>query len=315
MTWLIGIDEAGYGPNIGPFVMSAVACRLTGDVPACLWAALADAVRKAGGRSKDKRLIIDDSKRVYGGGKGLSGLERGVFTVLGHIPPTLNALTAGLCPDDTAELSGEVWFRGETALPVEVAGDALSELREPFRLACEKAGVAEWRVRSAVVCPGRFNRVVERAGTKSVVLADGFVRLLGELTTACHQGRVEACVDKQGGRNAYLMQVQQAVGGLVRVLAEGDECSRYEAVREDRTVRVTFEPRADSGNLCVALASMVSKYLRELFMGELNAFWKSHVPDLEPTAGYPGDAGRFLEAILPVATRLEVPHDAIWRCR
>lgn len=315
MTWLIGIDEAGYGPNLGPFVMTAVACRVTGEVPACLWSALTDAVRKAGGRSKDNRLVIDDSKRVYGGGKGLTGLERGVFTVLGRVPDTLGELAALLCPDDVDELSAEVWYRGETPLPVEAGDNALSELQGPFRLACEKAGLCEWRVRSSVVCPTRFNRLIERAGTKSVVLADGFVRLLGDLTAACPQGRIEAFVDKQGGRNSYLMQVQQAVGGLVRPLAEGEECSRYEAVREDRTVRVTFEPRADAGNLCVALASMVSKYLRELFMRELNAFWTQHVPGLEPTAGYPADAGRYLEAILPAALRLAVPHEAIWRQR
>jgi hypothetical protein len=58
---------------------------------------------------------------------------------------------------------------------------------------------------------------------------------------------------------------------------------------------------------------MVSKYLRELLMGELNRFWQQHVPGLKATAGYPTDALRFLEAIRPAAETLKIPEVAIWR--
>ena len=58
---------------------------------------------------------------------------------------------------------------------------------------------------------------------------------------------------------------------------------------------------------------MVSKYLRELFMGEFNRFWQTHIPGLKATAGYPGDALRFLEAIRPAAAMLKIPEGSIWR--
>ena len=40
---------------------------------------------------------------------------------------------------------------------------------------------------------------------------------------------------------------------------------------------MTFRPEADGTSFEVALASIVSKYLRELFMHEFNEYWKLSV--------------------------------------
>src|SRR5204863_433814 len=45
MAWVIGIDEAGYGPNLGPFVMTAVALHVPEDLDGGdLWQRLAELV-------------------------------------------------------------------------------------------------------------------------------------------------------------------------------------------------------------------------------------------------------------------------------
>jgi len=80
-------------------------------------------------------------------------------------------------------------------------------------------------------------------------------------------------------------------------------------------VRVTIQPRADSEHFCVALASMVSKYLREVLMSEFNRYWQGHVPELRATAGYPGDALRFFETIRPKVAELGIAESALWRRR
>ena len=46
MAWFIGIDEAGYGPNLGPFVMTSVAWQGPDELlGANLWHVLRRAVR------------------------------------------------------------------------------------------------------------------------------------------------------------------------------------------------------------------------------------------------------------------------------
>ena len=45
-VWRVGLDEAGYGPNLGPLVLASTACRVAADAPRCLWSHLPAAVRK-----------------------------------------------------------------------------------------------------------------------------------------------------------------------------------------------------------------------------------------------------------------------------
>ncbi len=62
MPWVVGIDEAGYGPNLGPMVQAAVALHLPDDDPAG-WETLKATVRRAH-EPDDGRLLVDDSKKV-----------------------------------------------------------------------------------------------------------------------------------------------------------------------------------------------------------------------------------------------------------
>ena len=103
------------------------------------------------------------------------------------------------------------------------------------------------------------------------------------------------------------------VEGIVFTIEEGLLRSVYRVFGLGRELRLLFQPRADTEHLCVALASMTSKYLREVLMLEFNSFWKEHVPDLKPTAGYPGDAARFFQAIRPMLDKLGLNEDCIWR--
>lgn len=320
MAWLIGIDEAGYGPNLGPLVMSSVAWRVPETLlGADLWTTLHSAVRRQADPADD-RLVIDDSKEVHGSSGGLHALENNVLPAVA--PALLEAVTAltdyvdRFCPQSHKGLCGECWYTGTTALPL----DRRDELRgRGDRLAALLATVTIERgpLRSVAVCAPRFNALVEAGGSKGIVLAEAFTELLrAALREPCDGEPIHVFVDKHGGRNTYAAMLQHAVEeGMVIACQEGALCSRYQVLGLERDVFITFQPRADSEHLCVALASMASKYLRELFMLEFNRFWLEKVPGLAPTAGYPNDATRFLTAIRPAMAKLGLSETALWRTR
>jgi ribonuclease HII len=316
MTWMIGIDEAGYGPNLGPFVMTVVACRLPHDCAGRnLWDVLTPAVRRGG--KDDGRVHVDDSKVVYSTTRGLAGLERGVFAILGTSLgplPHLAGLIERLSLRPT-ELGAEAWYTGTSPLPAVAPAEELGPAAERFHATCAETGVGPWRARGVVVCPPRFNALLDAHDSKAAILAHALAELL-RCGLELAEGEDEVCfhIDKHGGRNTYTAQLQDALDrGVVVPGEEGMARSCYRVLGLDREVRLTFQPRADAEHFCVALASMTAKYVRELLMGELNRFWQQQVPGLRPTAGYPGDAGRFFEAIRPAAQRLGIAEEAIWR--
>jgi ribonuclease HII len=321
MPWVIGIDEAGYGPNLGPLVMTSVACRVPAElIAADLWRVLKPAVRRHR-EADDGRILVEDSKLVYSPTRGLHVLELGVLAALSSCccrePGTLRQVLDYLSPQVNAELREEPWYAGDTLLPVVAEWEqCLAGAERLDRICRERAIIREW-VQSVVVCPARFNQLMDQANSKGAVLAHGLMHLVASaVRNADEGGAIHILVDKHGGRNTYAAMLQHALpDGFVVVLEEGMERSSYRVTGLEREVCLTFQPRADSQHFCVALASMVSKYVREVLMREFNRFWQGHVPDLKPTAGYPGDAGRFFEAIRPAVERLGLAEERLWRRR
>jgi ribonuclease HII len=315
MPWVVGIDEAGYGPNLGPLVQAAVCLHLPDADPAG-WEALKAVVRRAH-EPADGRLLIDDSKKVYTRG-GLAALEAVGYALYGVAPGPLGEFLSFGLPGTVEELRTEYWFDPTEQLPVSVSPADLLDAYGRFA-ECYRSGTKAL-VLNLVPAP-RFNRICDADGSKGAVLARGLVSLLTGVRGVGNVGFEEYVndpvviqCDKQGGRNYYAALVQQAFpDGWVVAEVESAAESRYRVEQLARPVTVTFRPRADGDSVAVALASMLCKYLREVCMRQFNRFWATHVPGLTPTAGYPQDAKRYYDAIRPAMAKLGLTADQVWR--
>lgn len=309
MPWVVGIDEAGYGPNLGPLVQAAVCLRLP-DGDHSGWEVLRPAIRRAN-ENADDRILVDDSKLVHAGSKKLQKLGKSVHALLGIANPvTSQTMLERLVPAECIqEMQAEKWYRPNEAWPEE------HNCTRPLQELISTLGVQVGTMRLSIRCPEMFNKIITGSGNKSTVLGIGLADLISHADQTSSPGEpIHIIADKQGGRTFYAPLLQSVFphGWIVSESETPDE-SHYRVANHTRDVQVTFRARADSSCVCVALASMLAKYVRELSMLQFNRFWIDKVDGLKPTAGYPVDAKRFFDAIAPHVESAGLNRSQVWR--
>lgn len=336
-----GIDEAGYGPILGPLCFGCATFRFEdwrdGDPAPDLWSMLGRAVCRDGS-DRLRRIAVDDSKKLKLANSSvrrhpLHHLERGVLSFLsaadapehGASPPEtdlafLRRLGVPVSPTGPGE-----WYGGEPRqFPDALSADEVMIAANSLRAALHAAGVTVLGLRADALFEGAFNELVEAAGTKAAATEAVLVRFLAEawenhaLTAEGEGGTALRVVcDRQGGRTQYAGMLTRAFpDAIVETVAETPAQSRYElraratgspsaGPRGARRMIVSFRVEAEAAHLPVALASMIAKLTRELLMARFNRYWCARMPDLKPTAGYALDARRWLRDVEAIASPVE----------
>jgi len=329
-TLQIGIDEAGYGPNLGPLVVAATAWQValapsarTNAPPIDLYSRLANIVSI---KPTDNRIAIADSKLLYKPRGGLRLLEQAVLTGLQTIPARWQQLWDATLADPERHRHGLPWYSGyDCPLPIDADAEELADLQKKFRSACHEANVELVDLRARAVFPREFNDLTDHYGTKGAALSHVSIGLLRDVISefargdstfpSTRMGGIHITFDKHGGRNRYEALLQHHFPDeKIETLLESRPASRYRWGPPDARVEVCFRTKGEA-ELPTALASMTAKYHRELAMQAFNAYWEEKIPGLQPTAGYPVDAKRFKADIADMQKRLGIDDRDLWRNR
>jgi ribonuclease HII len=320
MPYLIGTDEAGYGPNLGPLVIAATVWRVSCEPGDCdLYKQLRRLVTRKTNGQPTKRWTIADSKEVYKAGQGLRTLERNVLAAVAAMQKsvdTCRALWQALDPHAFEQFDGLPWHETHMAsLPLEEEVTEIAKLGEYIQRGLQQAGVELVAIGATAIFPARFNALVDQYGSKGEALSRATLQLIGRVLEQCDCEPTIISCDKHGGRGKYQRLLQeQFTDPLIEVVCEGLLESIYRWGPSTARFEARFRAKGETF-LPTALASMTAKYLRELAMHAFNGYWQKQVDGLKPTAGYPTDARRFKLDIASVQASLGIDDRILWRCR
>ncbi|MFY8200154.1 MAG: hypothetical protein ACOVLE_05760 [Pirellula staleyi] len=326
---VIGVDEAGYGPSMGPLTICATAWRVPFDFQVETMSKLLEPEFFAKPiKPGSSHVPIGDSKKINKDRFGKQGLRLGAAfqwcELQGNGTLDWNTVFADWAKHDWERLHRVAWYAvdgcaKEQSNQDEQLKSIVADTAAYFANASAKLRSLSTRlvgIQMRVLDEPEFNRQVDILGNKSSLLSETSLKLVRNVIAGFVQPHepVEIYCDKHGGRNRYQSLLSHCFDQeMFSILLEGAKCSRYSSYWNGNEMQIQFQVDGDS-LFPSAAASILAKWTREVLMGRLNTFWNSRVAGgIEPTAGYYVDAMRFAGQIESTASSMLLERSLWWR--
>lgn len=312
----IGMDEAGYGPNLGPLVIAATKWQTPRLPEACNFATLLRDVVDVQSTCRKTKLHIADSKEVNKGKYGFESLETSAFALFhaaGKTPSTFREIREILCGCTEAKddpLSGIPWFTEELQVPVVAEPTITAQFADHFKDTLAKKHFGPLQLEAQIVPATQFNNLLTQVDSKGIVLTTLAFELLDRIWNQQANSPTLFVGDKHGGRNRYVNYLSSISAAPVKIIEEARAVSRYRVAATE----FRFQTKGEQ-HLPVAAASIIAKYVRELSMIQFNNYWQQFCPDIKPTKGYPVDAKRYWEQIKTAQIEQSIQDEQLWRMK
>lgn len=280
--WFGGIDENGLGPRLGPLIVTGVLARVESE----------EASREVQGPAA--RLfedLVGDSKRLVGFGHSALGeaWARVICRHQGVDADSPQAIVQALCLDEVASLSATC---PASALPLcwpvtadsqerFVADGGLIERVEALHGELASRGVHLIFARSVITCARALNAAHDEGRTRLDIDLEAMERLFLAMRERAGTSLRVHC-GKVGGLTFYAPRFRHVRIDALGILKEAQAFSAYRSGGAELCFVLDAEPK----HQLVALASLVGKWLRDLFMDRLLAHLRREHPEWPVASGY-----------------------------
>jgi ribonuclease HII len=286
---VMGVDENGLGPRLGPLVATSVVLETRRYARAALC-------------ERGLALGLTDSKEAGGFGRmgftesvALALLKRGGAGCPGSADGLLDRVSPGsrqrlrsCCPNDPT--ADQCWT---VDLPLPVFGGDESYGEALLDRLVGRSSLRVVDVQSRVACAGELNTKLAAGKNKLAVDLELFEDLIS-FARVRHGSPLLAVCGMIGGIRDYASRLSRFEDHRVEPLGSRRGQRRYMV---DDVGEVRFEVDADARHLPVALASIVGKYVREICMRRIGEFYRQGDPGLKLASGYHDPVTtRFIEA-------------------